>query len=979
MANPISQNKANHKQQLPRPRKSLLRDGCAMLLLWGAVIVFFWRIALAGRVLAAGDAYLYFYPYWAEATRALRAGRLPLWNPYLFMGVPFLANSQTGVLYPLNWALWLILPPSISLHISIVLHLCLAALTAYAWARECLRLGVLGAWTTGAIFALGGYLGAQVEHVNQLQGLAWMPLALLLAERTFVGTRKEERQHTYASMVGLAVTLAATILAGHTQTAFITITAVLALVLGRWLWGWFRQRAQRTTAGDGPGIRRLLVLLGTLTMGVLLAGIQLVPMAELARLSIRAGGLPFKERISFSLTPFYLARALLPPYTPVSPAHMEHVAYVGIAGLILVAWGVLNRRLAPSVQSQTTDPRWGPAVGLTGAGLLLAMGGYNPLYLLLARFVPGFAHFRVPARWLAWYALGMAGLVGCNIHILWTRHKGKTLTLRVLTLLSAGFVLTIGWAVEGPRWAEGIEADWHNPLGWIAAANIALLLLWAASYRPRLATFGMLALLLAELYAGSLNLPHARATAPQAFTGLRPAIAHLRVAGGPADRFLSVSDITFDPGDLGEIEVIYGPQLSPGALYDYVISAKLREMLSPNLPLAFKIPAVDGYDGGVLPLARYVALQHLFLPAEEVALDGRLRENLRTLPPGRWLNLFRVRFIVTDKLRDAWLDDVFYDLQFGAKLKRGQSVSLAHLPAFEATAIGFVSHLEGASEIPDGIPVGTVEVNCADGVTYTFTLRAGEHTAEGIYTSTVQHSLAPVGGHFWPGKPEGNDYVIRLRWDNPAVPQLIRIQGTLPKGDLIVRGLSLIDERTGSFQALVISDQNRLRLVHSGDVKIYENLDVLPRAFVVHRAMRVPDATHALAVMRSPDFDPATEVVIEEVDMNSPTLGYPNEIGAPAEVHILREEPEHLLIQVHTGAPGYLVVTDAWYPGWSATVNGRPVEVEHADILFRAVHLESGDHLIALDFRPASLRIGVGVTMLGCLGLVGLLWAARRW
>jgi len=49
-----------------------------------------------------------------------------------------------------------------------VVHLCLAAVTAYVWGRRGLRLGRIGAWAVGAAFALGGYMSAQLEHVNQL-------------------------------------------------------------------------------------------------------------------------------------------------------------------------------------------------------------------------------------------------------------------------------------------------------------------------------------------------------------------------------------------------------------------------------------------------------------------------------------------------------------------------------------------------------------------------------------------------------------------------------------------------------------------------------------------------------------------------------------------------------------------------------------------------------------------------------------------
>jgi hypothetical protein len=411
-----------------------------------------------------------------------------------------------------------------------------------------------------------------------------------------------------------------------------------------------------------------------------------------------------------------------------------------------------------------------------------------------------------------------------------------------------------------------------------------------------------------------------------------------------------MSDITFDPGDLGEIDVIYGPQLSGGALYDYTIAVKHKEVLSPNMPLAFAVPAIDGYDGGVLPLARYVTLQRLFLQEDEVSIDGRLRENLTTIPDGRWLSLFNVRYVVTDKLCDAWLDDVFYDLQFGARLASGETASVAHVARFKATSLGFVSYLTDTG-LPDGEPVGLVKVAFEDGATRTFELRSGEHTSE------------------------ARDHATRLSWEEPAVPVSISVRATLLTGELVVRGLSLVDERTGSFQALVLSDRGRFRLVHSGDVKIYENLSVLPRAFLVHEAVVAADDEETLALMRAGSFDPATRVVLgegEPVDSDSAAFA----------VRATHYSQERIEIDVDTDAPGYLVLTDTWYPGWEATIDAEPAPIYRADLLFRAVPIAAGSHRVVFAFRPASVRIGMVVSLVGllCLALlaVGVARLSRR-
>ncbi len=947
--------------------RSLLRDGAALASLWLLMLICYWRIALAGRVLASGDVFTYFYPYWAEATRAVEAGRLPLWNPYLFMGAPFLANSQVGFFYPFNQLLWRLFPAHRSIHLTIVAHLGLAASFGYLWARASLRRGRAGAWTLGAILVLGGYLGAQVEHVNQLQGMAWFPLTLLLYDRS-VCAADRRRSGAIKSCLALAIVVALILLAGHTQSAFISL-------VGLAIYGLLPSPACRSRAGLKGVLRRATVWLIATALGAMLAAAQLAPTWELSRFSIRAKGLPFNERVSFSLSPFYLGRALLPTFgETIPPAHIEYVAYVGLTGLALAcvggrrAWMAWRSRpdLRPDLRP---DPR--PYL-LLSAGLFLALGRYNPLYLLLARFAPGFAHFRAPARWLWLYVVGMAAVAGQGTDALFQTRLTWEAGRRWL-LLAGGLLLGLmGWAVVGARidvsGATGSRVGWMTGLGWIATLALACVLFCIStpgfvqrlnSRMSRWGRVGLLVLLTLELLVASSALPHSRATAPQAFTDLRPAIAHLLADAvfepTTASRFISMSDITFDPGDLGEINVIYGgaggspPQLSEAALYDYIVAVKQKEVLSPNVPLAFGVHAVDGYGGGVLPLARYVTLQRLFLDEDAVSMDGRLRENLRTIPDGRWLNLFGVRYVITDKLRDAWLDGVFYDLQFRAHLSAGETAAVAHVPAFKATALGLVWHWEGEKDAPSaGVPSGVVEVGFQGGVTQTFALNGERGEANGV---------------------------TRLRWTPAMEPVAVTVRGAAAQGELVVQGVSLIDERTGDFQALTLSDQGRFRLVHSGDVKIYENLDVLPRPFFVHRAVRAGDDETALALMRDEAFDPAETVVLaagEGALLAAESAG----AGGQPSIRVLRDEPETIAVEVTSDAPGYLVLSDAWLPGWRASVDGEPAALQRANVLFRAVALEAGRHRVSFTYRPASLLWGRWVSILG-IAIVALAWISR--
>ena len=157
-------------------------------------------------------------------------------------------------------------------------------------------------------------------------------------------------------------------------------------------------------------------------------------------------------------------------------------------------------------------------------------------------------------------------------------------------------------------------------------------------------------------------------------------------------------------------------------------------------------------------------------------------------------------------------------------------------------------------------------------------------------------------------------------------------------------------------------------------LKIYENLDVLPRGFVVHQAEVMPEDDRAIARMRDPAFDPARTVILAD---GEPLVG-----GGDATVEMVSYAPEEIVVDVATDAPGYLVLTDTFYPGWCATVDGAPAEILRADVAFRAVRLEPGAHRVEFHYRPTAVRWGVWISvaaLLLCLAaLVWALWRRRK-
>jgi len=849
-------------------------DVIAVVLLGALTCLFFWKITFTNLILTGLDVFTYFYPYRAYSAQALLAGRIPLWNPYLFGGVPFLANMQAAVLYPLHWPLLPLFPPK-AVSLSVVLHVFLAALFTYLYARLSLGLGPASGFAAACVFALGGYLGAQVEHLNQLNVLAWFPLLLLLFDRACASGRP-------ASMAALGLAVGLQFLAGHVQSSYIVLAALGLYALFPALWGWWKGEE-----GWSERLRKALaVYLGGVFWGVMLAAAQLIPTAELSRLSVRSGGLSYREAVSFSLKPHLLPLSLLPTFGRVS-VFTEYIAYAGLLGLGLAVWGGMRSR----------HPRRVFFVFLAALGLFLALGGYNPFYFLLYKAVPGLAFFRAPARWLFLYAFGVGILAGLGVE-----------------------VLECLWRERGSRFRMGIPV--------------------------------LLAFLCGELFLASRSLPYNHPTAPEAFSSLRTAPAHLLVARSQEApfRILSLSDLTFDPGDLGEIRQMLSPQLPPQAVYDYVVATKEKEILAPNLPLLYGLQSLDGYDGGVLPLRCYLDLERLFLAEEDLSPDGRLRERLRRIPAGRFLSLLNVRYVIVDKVRDLWADGVYYDLAHRAVLGEGGVDEVeAELPRFPATSLGLVSYLEGTFE--EGEPVCEVVIEGEGGVEVRRVLRAGADTAKGRGESASPSRARPVGRD-----EEGNSrYLAVWSWGEALWPVALRLRYLAGEGALYVVGVSLIDERTGAHRSLVISTSGRFRLVHSGDVKIYENLDVLPRAFVVHKARVIPDSEQALAVMKEGGFEPGKEIIL--------AWGQGLRGEGTGRVRILSYEPERVLLEAELDAPGYLVLMDSHYPGWRAMVDGVPSPIVRADLCFRALRLEPGRHSVEFVFQPLSFRLGLALSV----------------
>ena len=155
-------------------------------------------------------------------------------------------------------------------------------------------------------------------------------------------------------------------------------------------------------------------------------------------------------------------------------------------------------------------------------------------------------------------------------------------------------------------------------------------------------------------------------------------------------------------------------------------------------------------------------------------------------------------------------------------------------------------------------------------------------------------------------------------------------------------------------------------------LKVYENPRVLPRAFVVyHATVMANDVDQASALGH---IDPRVTAVLD-----GPPSVAPIGDGRPFTPATSVEVGRHTFtVDVENAAPGILVMSEPMYPGWRATVDGRPVPLLRANYAFRGVALESGRHRVELRFRSLPAEAGIVLSTIGVVSVLALAWFSGR-
>ncbi len=500
-------------------RTSLWMDILAGGALWLLVFGFFWRTLSGAAYQPAdgGDLASFLFPTYRFAAAELSQGRLPLWNPTLYGGAPFIGDIQAGFLYPPTLALLLVAPafPYTTLQGLAVGHLFWAGLGMYVLLRmlrwPAAPVSRPAAFFAAVAFAFADPLLIHLGNLNLIAVLSWLPWVLAAFVRGLQGAGWR-----WASIAALLFAVGS--YAGHAQSTLYIGLALVLLTIG-WM----------ATAAFAPASTRrgwwrpaaLLLVTGVLA-GLLLAPL-LLPALELTRYAVR-GDFTYQDTVAYSLAPVQLLAGLVTPslFGRGPALHWSlwervELPYLGAPVLILAVCGLVLAR--PEVRQRLW--MW---VGMAGFGLIVALGIYTVVHGWLTLLLPMFDQFRAPARAVILWAVGMSVLAAVGfdaVAVRMARSRAVTAFLGGGAALLALSVLA-GYALLFVTQADGTA---------FLRASLAVLALVIA-FASWLGSWALIA-----------ARQHNRLTFA-AFSGLMIALLYIELAAAGAYTDISESDPT---------------------------------------------------------------------------------------------------------------------------------------------------------------------------------------------------------------------------------------------------------------------------------------------------------------------------------------------------------------------------------------------------------------------------------------------------
>lgn len=402
----------------------------------------FLGLLLSGKVIYWGTASLQFIPWYQYFFDTILNGNFPLWNSYNGMGVPFMANYQSAIFYPINWILLLfylvgqIEGLAVGVTLLIPLHLFIGGLGVMRILQVFER-GKFSQLMGGIFFAFSGYILTRLTFISMVWAYAWLPWIIFAC----IQLKQFRQQGSFPKIIQLSLYLALQLLAGHAQTTYYTIMLAVLIVIFYDFRTFFSQ------------IRKLLAFIAALFISILISAVQIIPTGEFLLQSQRSAEVGYEFAVSLSLWPARLLTIIFgnfwgnPNYGRFMSGgnFWEENMYAGVfpvITIIILIWVLFWRTRRDQISSRH-KPIIFLFIALLVFSILFSLGKFFPLFPFLYKSIPTFNLFQGPVRFLIIYFFAFSILLGFAVDVWMSSKFNHKKTIIILVVFGTLLVISL--------------------------------------------------------------------------------------------------------------------------------------------------------------------------------------------------------------------------------------------------------------------------------------------------------------------------------------------------------------------------------------------------------------------------------------------------------------------------------------------------------------------------------------------------------
>ena len=924
------------------------------------------------------------YPDIKLASDMILNGKIPLWNPYVGVGYPLSADTTHHVFSPLNLGFLL---PVLFWDLPFLVILWLAGFMTFLFLRN-LGLNFVGSITGGLFYMLSGCLTWYLPNPNPFVMFA-TPLILLTIDKTI-----QNKNPKY--IVFLSLSFGLSILGGHIHSLVLQFLLIVTYSSYRLLsLSFVKSEINQNYDGLKQSIYSIRKSFLRIFLG-LLGGVGLTTFYIFSIIEIFQYGV-LERDVSFGSL-IYDPKSLLSAFTPyiLGPLHaywttnLENISLYGYSGIFALFFSIIG--LLVSIKSKNKIHRFTPLFFLLISTLALMRLANVPIISWISElpifnvmYFGNYAGVLIP--------FGFAISAGFGIHYIIEKKISKKiifLTLFfstiIISILSIPIFTELFFAQNFPSHINEIDAK-NYVFFQLLQSFIFLIICTVISlilFKRRLMFYTLIPLVLLEL---SLYVPFGLHPIWMAYKFLLVVVISLvliilskfyNVKSNREQKIfvffiISIMAIFFIGGLLISDYSPYGMPPRIDTFSDTPVTIFLKDNLNnqrffsfdhtmgPDYSAAFQISSIGKLS------SFNVKDFYTFVPnfLDEDNTPGRLGipfwsneygpndSIMKFFNNEKYFDFLGVKYIITEGYD-------FNTISYGASGRSGQLSQLSSVPNnFYQTFTSPVNSIESI-----GIGLGATLFDKNDQVV--FTIDSVPFNENYHRTSIINAVNNGKINNFYFDLPIENAFekIFKFTLHYP--------ESTSEKFVVIYYDKKLDTENEPIYYEKEIKNENNFIAFtinpiekkypiafNFNNIYLNENSDAFPRAFLVHKVVQVEPNQSQNFLLENSNFDLRNQVIFDEPLPNEWVDKFPNVVSDVDSVDVISFEENKIKIKSNSKYDGILVLTDIFYPGWNATIDGNPTKIFKANGLVRSIIVPAGEHLIEFEYLPISFTMGL--------------------